>query len=208
MIDATDAARVVQNAIKSAASIYEDWTNGWWLSDSGCESLIVATAAKAFAGVNKREDHGSLTLETPLRLIRNAHRSLPPGAIRHSIGNAKRADIVLWSKTEIPYGIIEIKRTQQLDGWDTDVEELTSLLEVYGLQTKGPVRFGIFGAFLLRAGYPNLDRAIEKIQKRTYAICNSRVNYTIDVGPKTSFDPAERAKCLVYCPLTICITRA
>lgn len=204
MIADQRAAEIVRGAINNAASTYKDWTGGWWLSDSGCESLMVAITGRHLASENRKlgSARHQLTLETSLGFVRSKLSNPPKGAIPHTIAKSKRADIVLWSGDK-PYGVIEIKRTQQLDGWRDDLNELRQLVHSY----TDVVQFGLFGGFLVRSRKYYMDKARATIEKMTPDPRYKSLNEYLEWGPKVHYDPNNRSGDLTYQAVTIRISR-
>jgi len=206
MIEPLQAAEHVRKSVMLAAKTYERWTGGAWLWDSGCESLMVATAGRRFAQANVAGNHGVVTLETPLSAVRDSLKIAPRGRIRKAIANGKRADIALWSRTDRPYGVIEIKRSQDLALWQSDLEELVSLLEVYGLRAGGAVRFGIVGGWVARKGRKRLQTAVDALREKTDTLCRGRVCPRLEAGPRRHWDPSDRTEEHVYQAVTVTVT--
>lgn len=206
MLGADQAAQHVLAGTMAAAKTYDRWSGGLWLSESGCESLIVATVARRLASANAAGDHGAITLETQLSAIRQDVRRPAPGRIRDALANSKRVDLALWSKVDRPYGIIEIKRAQIAKLWDDDLEELISLVDVYGLRRGGGVRFGILGGWFSRKGTSALKRATDALEDRAHRLASNRANVRVDLSPRWHWDPSNRKAELVCRAATVTVT--
>lgn len=105
--------KVIRDAIlegvQTANGEYEKWSNGWWVTDSGVEGLLVAGIAKKLRAKLRHEE--SLLMEMPLSEIQEwSEARRPRGRPRETLRGAKRADIVLLDENERPVCMVEVKR--------------------------------------------------------------------------------------------------
>ena len=208
MIAHERAAEIVRSGISNSASTYREWTEGLSLLDSGCENLLVATVARRLAAENRRRGVGALSLEVSLGSIRKQMSILKVGRISPKIRSTKRADIVLWSANGKPYGIIEIKRTQQLKGWREDILELIGIVRAYGHAPINGIKFGTFGAFLFNKGKSNSDRAVAKIEKMVDSMQSDDIKLQLKICPKKHWDASNRNSDYIYRVLSVTVAKS
>ena len=123
--------KVIRDAIlegvQTANVEYEKWSNGWWVTDSGVEGLLVAGIAKKLRAKLWHEE--SLLMELPLSEIQKwSEARRPRGRPRETLRGAKRADIVLLDENERPVCIVEVKRFWNRKGCFKDLERIRDLL--------------------------------------------------------------------------------
>ncbi len=94
---------------RSANVKYEELSNGWWLTDSGVESLLVSAIAESLG--SKQSDGDSLVMELPFRnIVVWSGISRRRGRPRATLKGINRADIVLFNGNGRPVCVIEVKR--------------------------------------------------------------------------------------------------
>lgn len=142
-----------------------------WLSDSGAESLLVAMVAVRV--VKKlREDFPELCLTVEEHFSEVAAYAKASGAksiqgnIPSILRKSSRADIVVWSDSETPIAVIELKRAWGAKGAENDIKRLKVLIDRYGRKQGGPIECAIFGSFVIEKG----DKDFSKIKDRCLRI--------------------------------------
>jgi hypothetical protein len=165
MISARGAAEKTIAAICDANVYYEKWTNGWWLSDSGGEALMLAEVARQLA-IKDSE----LMVELPMVWLDDG---IPPGMRRRGptpkdLRKGGRCDIgLIRPNHETVYGLVELKRAQSRSGWQKDMNRLTTAMQRYP-----KLNFAILGGFVASSSEANFKKknaALEGIVKNRFA---------------------------------------
>ena len=170
MIGAKTAADTVVRAIRKANRDYQDWSDGWWLSDSGGEALMLAQVARDLAKIH----NGKTVVEMPVGWLGDG---VPVGQRRRGpvpadLRKGGRCDIgLLDSQAETVHGIIELKRAQARSGWRSDLLRLGRAMDTFPKNMRhGHLRFAILGGFVSSSSRSNfakklnaLDRLIEGV---------------------------------------------
>ena len=94
MPDSESIKKAILDGIHEANVLYEEWSRGWWVTDSGVEGHVVSTIARMLhRGITGQ---GSVVMELLFRDIRNWSESpRPRGRPRKTLKPNNRADIVL-----------------------------------------------------------------------------------------------------------------
>ena len=145
--------KVIRNAIleglRAANVEYEQWSNGWWVTDSGVEGLLVAGIAKKLRAALWHEE--SLLMEMPFSDIQAWSEARPPrGRPRETLRGAKRADIVLLDENERPVCMVEVKRFWERKGCFKDLARIRDLLRLCENQRAGSLKRGFLAVMLAK----------------------------------------------------------
>ncbi|MCY3671174.1 MAG: hypothetical protein OXH14_08840 [Alphaproteobacteria bacterium] len=120
---------------------YEDWSNGWWVTDAGVEGLMAASIAEAIHQRQTQQD--SLMMEMAFGDIEALSEAQPrrgprPAALRRT----NRADIVLLNGRDRPTCIIEVKRSWNRDVCLKDLDRIHGLTQRLSHRNQGSLRRG------------------------------------------------------------------
>lgn len=146
VLSAEEAAAAVRRGIVQAAADCEKWSNDW-PSDRGCENLIQVRAAEELHKGLSANRLGWVTLEEPVSSVSWAG-TRKRGKRFAGMRDTQRADLAVSSRSDNIYGLVEIKRSEDLRGWRADLTKLSRLLCTYGRNHRNHLRFGILGAYL------------------------------------------------------------
>ena len=141
----------ILQGVRKANLDYEQWSRGWWLSDSGVEGLMVATIARKL--VSKFSADESLLMECPFDYIEewseaNPRPGRPPKTLKGK--GKRRADIVLFDGTGSPTWVVEVKRKWDKTQCFGDLERVRDLVLRYGPQRTGTLRGGFLAMMLAK----------------------------------------------------------
>ena len=153
---------------KSANVKYEKWSNGWWLTDSGVEGLLVSAIAESLG--SEQSEGESLVMELPFRYIldwsgTSRRRGRPPTTLR----GMNKADIVLLNRDEKPVCVIEVKRMWDRARCFADLARIRDLVLQCNRQHDGSLRRGFLTLMLARAATAN-ETAKQRIGKQAEQI--------------------------------------
>ena len=145
--------RVIRDAIldgvHTANVKYEKWSNGWWVTDSGVEGLVVAYVAKALNKVLSSSE--SIAMELPLSAIQEwSKASRPRGRPRGTLTGRKRADIVILDRKQRPTCVVEVKRYWDKTTCFGDLERIRDLVLRCGAQHNGSLKRGFLAVTLFK----------------------------------------------------------
>jgi len=90
---------------------------------------------------------GSVTLEEPVSNISSEGTS-KRGRRFAELSDQRRVDLAIWSRGELIYGIVEVKRAQNERDWEGDLIKICRLIDTYGRSRGNHLRYGVLGAFL------------------------------------------------------------
>lgn len=143
--------RVLRDAILTgvhAANVeYEEWSNGWWVTDSAVEGLVGASVARSLNEVLSEDE--SLAMELPIGVIQEwSEANRPRGRPRATLTGRRRADIVVLDRNERPICVVEVKRYWDRTTCFADLKRIRDLLLRCGKQHNGSLKRG-FLAFTL-----------------------------------------------------------
>ena len=149
MPDSESIKEAILDGIHAANVRYEEWSRGWWVTDSGVEGHVVSTIAEK---LNQRiTSQGSLVMELPFGIIRKGSGAArPPGRPRRTLNSRNRADIVLRDSNDRPVCIIEVKRFWDEEKCFKDLERIRDLIRQCSRKKGGSLSRG-FLAFMLAA---------------------------------------------------------
>ena len=164
----------IEEGCKVANRKYEEWSDGYWVTDSGVESLMVACIAEE---VNRRQErHESLGMEVSFRDIKAMSKARSkPGSRPATVKDTNRADMVLFNRQVRPICVVEIKRTWNADQCWIDLERIRDLVRSYSHVKGGSLRRGFLAMMIVKAATKTKtsdDRIAEfmaKIKKRINA---------------------------------------
>ena len=139
---------------KSANVKYEELSNGWWLTDSGVESLLVSAIAESLG--SKQSDGESLVMELPFRNIVDwSGTSRRRGRPRATLRGINRADIVLFNRDRKPVCVIEVKRLWDRARCFGDLARIRDLVLQCNRQHDGSLRRGFLALMLAKKATAN-----------------------------------------------------
>ncbi len=201
MISARCAAENTITAIRRANSDYFKWTNGWWLSDSGGESLMLAQVARQLSGKDL-----DVVVEMPMTWL---DYGIPAGMRRRGptpkdLRKGGRCDIgLIRPNHETVYGLVELKRAQARSGWQDDMKRL-----IRAMQRSAKLNFAILGGFVASYGESNFkkkDVALKAIVKNLRAPDGLRLErLPEDICKNPDLDPGSAWRCS---PFVIAVIR-
>ena len=149
MPDSEAIKKAILDGIHAANVRYEEWSSGWWVTDSGVEGHVVSTIAKKLG--RQIAGQGSLLMELPFGTIRQGSGAAqPPGRPRKTLNSRNRADIVLRDTNDRPVCVIEVKRFWDEEKCFKDLERIRNLILRYNRRKGGSLDLG-FLAFMLAA---------------------------------------------------------
>jgi len=146
ILSAGEAASAVRRGIIRAARDCEQW-GGDWPSDRGCENLIQVRAAEELHEILNAFRLGWVTLEEPISNVSWAGTSRR-GRRFSGMSDQQRADIAIWSKALNVYGLVEIKRAEDVRGWTSDLEKIARLTSTFGRKHGNHLRYGVLGVYI------------------------------------------------------------
>lgn len=139
----------ILTGIQTANVEYEKWSNGWWITDSGVEGLLVAAIAKKLHAELLRGE--SLVMELPFSDIQEwSEARRPRGRPREMLRGAKRADIVLLDEKERPTCMVEVKRFWERNGCFHDLTRIRDILRLCENQQAGSLKRGFLALMLAK----------------------------------------------------------
>jgi hypothetical protein len=184
-------------AIKKANSLSEDWSGGNWLSDYAAESLLVIhIARKIIKNIRCSNPNVYLTLEEPFATLpeyagANPKIGRPPQVLQGS----NRADIVIWQSSNKLYGVIEVKRKWTMEACLYDLKRLQALMDHYGLEQGGCLKFCCLAAFLHKGNDPDGKKLSEKysrIRERISSFCHRKYRIKEEAPYRTHYSGNEK----------------
>lgn len=135
----------VHSGIRNSSRKYANWSDGWTLTDSGVEGLMVAEIA---ACVNKEQSKDeSLLLEVPYNTCQKWSGARPKGRKLATFKGRRRADIVLFNGNGQTKYIIEVKRTLSKAGLQKDLEKLSHAMAKCAKQQNGKLKRTFLAVF-------------------------------------------------------------
>ncbi|MDD2902063.1 MAG: hypothetical protein PHU44_06475 [Syntrophales bacterium] len=169
----------ILDAIKEANSLSENWSGGNWLSDYAAESLLaVHIARKVIKNIRYSNPNVYLTLEEPFATLPEYACANPKiGRPPHVLQGNNRADIVIWQSRKRLFGVIEVKRKWTMGACLYDLKRLQTLMDHYGLEQGGCLKFCCLAAFLHKGNDPEGKRLSEKyseIRERINSFCHRK----------------------------------
>ncbi len=139
---------------RSANVNYEELSNGWWLTDSGVESLLVWAIAESLG--SKQSDGESLVMELPFKYIVDwSGTSRRRGRPRATLRGIHRADIVLLNWDQKPVCVIEVKRLWDRARCFGDLARIRDLVLQCNRQHDGSLRRGFLALMLAKKATAN-----------------------------------------------------
>ncbi len=140
--------------IRAANVEYEKWSNGWWVTDSGVEGLMVSFIAKRLS--SRQNDRESLVMELAFRYILEwAGAMRPRGRPKRALRGKNLADIVLLDRDERPACVVEVKRMWDRNQCFGDLEKIRDLVLQCNRQHDGSLRRGFLALMLAKKATAN-----------------------------------------------------
>ena len=144
----------ILNGVHSANIDYEEWSNGWWVTDSGVEGLVAASVARSLNEVLNADE--SLAMELPFSDIEEwSEAARPRGRKRASLTGRRRADIVVLDRNERPICVVEVKRYWDRTTCSSDLTRIRDLLLRCGEQRSGSLKRGFLAFTLVKKALRN-----------------------------------------------------
>jgi hypothetical protein len=166
-INATTASIAVERGIVAAQRNVDRWSDGYlWLGDVGAEGIMHSHICHELFKANA----GVVCVESPMSILKDGvtEGTGVRGRRPHALRNNGRGDIHLVSKQRenerAPYGIIEVKRLQNSDGWRSDLVRLCSAMKKYG-QKDHELDFACFGIYLQAKGKAAFERSVRRLEE-------------------------------------------
>ena len=150
--------RVIRDAIldgvHTANVEYEEWSNGWWVTDSAVEGIVGASVARSLNGVLAEDE--SLAMELPIRDIQEwSEANRPRGRPRATLTGRKRVDIVILDRNERPICVVEVKRYWDRTTCFKDLKRIRDLILRCGEQHDGSLKRGFLAFTLVKKAQRN-----------------------------------------------------
>ena len=140
--------------IEAANVKYENLSDGWWLTDSGVESLLVSAIGESLG--SKQSDGESLVMELPFRTIVDwSGTSRRRGRPRATLKGINRADIVLFNSDRKPVCVVEVKRLWDQARCFADMARIRDLVLQCNRQHDGSLRRGFLALMLAKKATAN-----------------------------------------------------
>lgn len=159
----------IEKGILAANRKYEGWTNGYWVTDSGVESLMVTCIAESLG--KKKGRQKSLALEVSFRDIRELSKANPgPGRRPSTMSDTNRADIVIFNAAQRPTCVIEAKRSWNAEMCYRDLRRIRDLVRKFAHGHGGSVRRGFLAMIIVgratktKSAEERIDEQMEKIE--------------------------------------------
>ena len=134
--------------IRAANVEYEKWSNGWWVTDSGVEGLMVSSIAKRLS--SRQNDRESLVMELAFRyILERAGATRPRGRPTRALRGGNLADIVLLDRDERPACVVEVKRMWDQTGCFRDLNRIRELVLQCNRRHDGSLRRGFLAVMLV-----------------------------------------------------------
>ena len=135
--------------IRAANVKYESWSNGWWLTDSGAESLMVSAIAERLSFSQSGRE--SLVMAVPFREIGDwSCAKRPRGRPSKTVGGIRCTDIVLLNRHQRPVCAIEVERMWNRDRCFADLTRIRDLVIHCDARNDGSLRRGFLAVMLAR----------------------------------------------------------
>ena len=142
-----DIKDAILQGVRKANVDYEQWSRGWWVSDSGVEGLMVASIARKLN--SKLSEDESLLLECPFQYVRErSEANQPPGRRPKTVAGKKRADVVLFDGKYRPTWVVEVKRKWDQGPCFKDLERIRDLVCRQGSLRTGSLEGGFLATML------------------------------------------------------------
>ena len=166
--------RVLSDAIlkgvHSANVEYEKWSRGWWVTDSGVEGHVVSSVSRSLSKVVFAEE-GSLAIEVPFRYIQEwSGANRPRGRPREALRGRRRADIVVFDRSERPICVVEVKRYWARTTCFADLERVRALILRCGEQRGGSLKCGFLAFTVVKGAWGNNQTASERTMEQAEEI--------------------------------------
>ena len=162
MLDWKAIKKAILDGIHAANVRYEEWSRGWWVTDSGVEGHVVSTIAEKLH--RQIAGQGSLAMELPFGTIRKGSGAArPPGRPRKTLNSRNRADIVLRDTNDRPVCVIEVKRYWDEEGCFKDLTRIRDLILQCNRKKGGTLSRG-FLAFMLAAWETDEESAEQSLK--------------------------------------------
>lgn len=134
--------RSIHLGIKTAYTLFAEWTGGDSLQDYGVEGFAVSKIAEAIMDPKNTNIPGFLTLETSFKELYES--SIRPIGRKGRAGSERnRIDIALYHKNNTLSHVIEVKRSKY-DKCYFDLDRLCNLYKKCGKKNGGPLKQAIF----------------------------------------------------------------
>lgn len=145
--------RVLRNAILNGVHTanveYEEWSNGWWVTDSAVEGLVGASVARSLNKVLSEDE--CLAMELTISVIQEwPEANRPRGRPRATLTGRRRVDIAVLDRNERPICVVEVKRYWDRTTCFADLERIRDLLLRCGEQRNGSLKRGFLAFTLVR----------------------------------------------------------
>lgn len=175
----------MERGIVAANRRYEGWTNGYWVTDSGVESLMVTCIAES---LDKHQGpRESLGLEVSFHDIRELSKAKPrPGRRPSTMKDANRADVVIFNAASRPTCVIEVKRSWNAKGCDRDMRRIRDLVRRCAHADGGTLRRG-FLAMIIAKEATKTKSAEERIHEQMGKIEESVNSTFVKKGQKVAY---------------------
>ena len=158
----------ILQGVQEANEEYEEWSNGWWLTDSGVEGLMVATIARRLVSIIAKNE--SLVMELPFRDIEEwSGASRPDRRPKKTLKGRNRADIVILDRRDRPICVIEAKRLWNRTGCLGDLKRIRNLILASADQPSGSLNFGFLAIMLAKKDWGR-NSANNRIQEQAKGI--------------------------------------
>ena len=153
----------ILEGVQTANVRYENWSGGWWLTDSGIEGHVVSTIAGKLHG--QIGGNGYVVMELAFGDIREwSGAGRPRGRPRQTLSEGNRADIVILNKREHPIHVIEVKRVWSKEPCFEDLTRMRDLILGFGPEKGGSLRRGLL-TFLV-AGWETREMTAQRCLER------------------------------------------
>ena len=187
--------------IEAANVKYGELSDGWWVTDTGVEGLLVSAIAERLD--SKQRDGESLVMELPFRYIIDwSGTSRRRGRPRATLRGIKRADIVLFNSDRKPVCVVEVKRLWDRARCFADLARIRDLVLQCNRQHNGSLRRGFLAFMLANAATANetakqrMEKQAEQIEDLIGAGFNSKgLTLRCFAGPVRDYPEKYRLMC-------------
>ena len=200
MPDKKTIRKAIFAGTRSANVKYEKWSDGWWVTDSGVEGLLVSAIAERLGSLQSERE--SLVMELPFsNIVDWSGASRRPGRPPATLRGINRADIVLFNGNGKPVCVIEVKRMWDRARCFADLARIRDLVLQCNRQNGGSLRRGFLALMLAKAATANetakqrMEKQAERIEDLIEAGFNSKgLTVKCFAGPVRYYPEEYRAK--------------
>ena len=167
-------AQIVEGILEGTSKAntrYEEWSNGWGVTDSGVEGLMVASIAEALH--ERKELHESILMELSMAYVTRWSNARPKRGRRPgTYSDHNRVDMVLLNGSDRPICVIEVKRRWNGAPCLKDLDRVHDLVRRLSHRDNGSLRRGFLAMIIAKSarGQMTAEDRIREAQTEIKAV--------------------------------------